>query len=507
MRSVSDNFPRDLLNIVSREIYHLFIFNCSVKDAIKHRDKQQFSCNYGLCQTTDMALMLFVQGRTYALLQNLGTFVLLLILLPFNLIKVIPSLLWTLVGKAFQKKIVAKSPKNILITGAKMTKSLQLARSFYAAGHKVFLLETNQYWLSGNRFSNAIKGFYTVPDPQKDWDGYCRELLDIVKRKNIELFIPVSSAVGCYSESLAKSFLSEHCEVINFDAEITQMLDNKFTFIEKAKSLGLSVPKSFLITNPEQVLNFDFTTDGSQYILKSIPYDSVRRLNMTKLPMSSTEEMEQFIKALPISEARPWIMQEFVSGKEYCTHSTVRKGKIRLHCCCESSEFQVNYKHIEHPQIYNWVEKFVKELNLTGQISFDFIQTEDGRVYPIECNPRTHSAITTFHDHPKVADAYINDSEDDSQAPLIPLQNSKPTYWTYHELWRLTEIRTLGQLQDWIKKITAGTDGIFKFNDPLPFLMVHHWQIPLLLLANLQKLKSWVRIDFNIGKLIELEAD
>ncbi|NES71012.1 MAG: ATP-grasp enzyme, partial [Okeania sp. SIO2D1] len=64
-----------------------------------------------------------------------------------------------------------------------------------------------------------------------------------------------------------------------------------------------------------------------------------------------------------------------------------------------------------------------------------------------------------------------------------------------------------GQLRTWINKIFQGTDGIFQVNDPLPFLMVHNWQIPLLLLGNLQKLKGWVRIDFNIGKLVELGGD
>ncbi|NEP40940.1 MAG: ATP-grasp domain-containing protein [Okeania sp. SIO2G4] len=454
-----------------------------------------------------MALILFVQGRAYALFQNLGTLILLLIVLPFNFLKVIPSLLWNFISQPFQKKVVAENPKNILITGAKMTKCLQLARSFHAAGHKVFLLEANKYWLSGNRFSNAVTGFYTLPFPQKDWEGYSQGLLEIIKKEKIDVFIPVSSPAGSYYESLAKPLISEHCEVLHFDAEITQLLDNKFTFIEKAKSFGLSVPKSFLITNPEQVLNFDFATDGSKYILKSIPYDSVRRLDMTKLPMNSKAEMEEFVNSLPISEQKPWIMQEFVKGKEYCTHSTVRKGKVRLYCCCESSEFQVNYHHVDRPQIYQWVEKFVRELNITGQISFDFIQTEDGRVYPIECNPRTHSAITTFYDHPGVADAYLKDSKDENEASLIPLPNSKPTYWTYHELWRLTGIRSLGQLKTWINRIFQGTDGIFQINDPLPFLMVHHWQIPLLLLGNLQKLKGWVRIDFNIGKLVELGGD
>ncbi|NEO30786.1 MAG: ATP-grasp domain-containing protein [Symploca sp. SIO3C6] len=454
-----------------------------------------------------MGLISGSQKPIYTVLQNLGTLTLLLSVLPFNLLKVLPALLCNFISKPFQKKLVVENSKNIILTGAKMTKCLQLARSFQAAGHKVFMLETDKYWLSGNRFSNSVTGFYTVPNPKKDWNGYCQKLLDIVKKENIDVFIPVSSAVLNYYESLVKPILSEYCEVLHFDVEITKLLDNKFTFIEKAKSFGLTVPKSFLITKPEQIINFDFATDGSQYILKSIPYDSVRRLNMTKLPMKSVQEMSNFVKSLPINQEKPWIMQEFVKGKEYCTHSTVRKGQIRLHCCCESSEFQVNYEHVDHPKIYEWVEKFVKELNLTGQISFDFIQTEDNRVYPIECNPRTHSAITTFYNHPEVADAYLNDSQNDNESPITPLSNSKPTYWTYHELWRLTAIRSWEQLKAWINKITAGTDSIFQFNDPLPFLMVHHWQIPLLLLDNLKKLKSWVMIDFNIGKLVELEED
>jgi hypothetical protein len=37
--------------------------------------------------------------------------------------------------------------------------------------------------------------------------------------------------------------------------------------------------------------------------------------------------------------------------------------------------------------------------------------------------------------------------------------------------------------------------------------MVHHWQIPLLLLDDLRKRKGWVRIDFNIGKLVQIGGD
>jgi predicted ATP-grasp superfamily ATP-dependent carboligase len=439
-----------------------------------------------------------------AFLKNLGTLILLLIALPINAAIVIVSLVASWVASPFRQRIVSEHPKNILITGGKMTKALQLARSFHQAGHRVFLVESHKYWLSGHRFSNAVTKFYTVPAPEKDANGYYQELLKIVQKEGINVFIPVSSPIASYYDSVAGTFLSPYCEIIHFSPDITQMLDNKFTLCDKARSFGLSAPKSFLITNPQQVLDFDFAADGSQYILKSIRYNSVSRLDLTRFPFAG---MADYLKNLPISKENPWMMQEFITGQEYCTHSTVRNGKIRLHCCSKSSAFQVNYEHIDKPEIYSWIEKFVKELNLTGQISFDFIQAENGTIYPIECNPRTHSAITMFYNHAGLADAYLKDSQDENEAPIVPLSDSKPTYWIYHEMWRLNEIRSLSDLQAWMQKVFRGKDAIFQINDPLPFLAVPHWQITLLLLQSLRQLKDWVRIDFNIGKLVELGGD
>jgi predicted ATP-grasp superfamily ATP-dependent carboligase len=444
-----------------------------------------------------------LEAKRAAIIQNILTLALLFFALPINASIVFIALVLGIIFRPQTAK--TSNPKNILISGGKMTKALQLARSFHAAGHRVVLLETHKYWLTGHKFSQAVDKFYTVPAPQKHPQDYIKALVDIVKRENIDVYIPVTSPIGSYYDSLAKPELSRYCEVFHFDAEITQMLDDKFAMAEKARSLGLSVPKSFKITSSEQVINFDFSGETRKYILKSIPYDSVRRLDLTKLPCATPEATAAFVRSLPISPEKPWIMQEFIPGKEFCTHSTVRDGEIRLHCCCESSAFQVNYENIENPQILEWVKHFVKELKLTGQISFDFIQTEDGQVYAIECNPRTHSAITTFYNHPLVAEVYI--SKQPMAETLQPLATSKPTYWTYHEIWRLTGIRSFTQLKTWLKNIWHGTDAILQLNDPLPFLMVHHWQIPLLLLNNLRQLKGWTRIDFNIGKLVEFGGD
>jgi hypothetical protein len=172
-----------------------------------------------------------------------------------------------------------------------------------------------------------------------------------------------------------------------------------------------------------------------------------------------------------------------------------------VYCCCESSAFQVNYQMADKPEIEAWVRGFVEPLKLTGQVSFDFIEAGDGRVYAIECNPRTHSAITMFYDHPDLARAYLDDD-----VPVIePLPGSRPTYWIYHEVWRL--MTEPGNRLSRLKVILRGKDAIFDWTDPLPFLMVHHLQIPWLLAGNLLRRKDWIRIDFNIGKLVEPAGD
>jgi hypothetical protein len=138
---------------------------------------------------------------------------------------------------------------------------------------------------------------------------------------------------------------------------------------------------------------------------------------------------------------------------------------------------------------------------VTGQLSFDFIEAVDGQVYAIECNPRTHSAITMFYDHPGLATAYLEDD-----APTVePLPTSRSTYWLYHELWRA--LRSPTSLPERLRVVAGGKDAIFDWADPLPFLMVHHLQIPWLLADNLRRGAGWVRIDFNIGKLVEPAGD
>jgi predicted ATP-grasp superfamily ATP-dependent carboligase len=393
----------------------------------------------------------------------------------------------------------AAEPKTILLSGGKMTKALALARGFHRAGHRVVLVESPKYRRPGASFSRAVDAFHHVPEP--DHPDYARRLVEIVHAERVDVYVPVPSPLSARYDALAKAALSEHCEVLHLGPDEIDQVDDKYEFATTAADLGLPVPDSHLMLSPDAVAEFDFPADGAPYILKSIAYDPVRRLDLTPLPRPSTAETAAFAATLPLSRENPWVMQRFVTGEEFCTHSTVRRGRVTVHCCCRSSASQLNYEMVEVPEIEEWVRRFVGALELTGQLSFDFIRGSDGRYYAIECNPRTHSAITMFYDHPGLAAAYL----DDDAETIVPTPRSKPTYWLYNEAWKA--LRHPRRAPEVWRTIRAGTDAVFDWDDPLPFLMLHHLQIPALLVDNLRRGGSWVKIDFNIGKLVEPGGD
>ncbi|ROR93028.1 hypothetical protein EDD33_3933 [Nocardioides aurantiacus] len=384
-----------------------------------------------------------------------------------------------------------------MVSGGKMTKALALCRAFHAAGHRVVLVESARYRFTGHRFSRSVDAFHTIPDAGSP--DYADALEAIARTEGVDVYVPVCSPASSVADARAKKQLEQVCEVVHLDADRLELVDDKFRFARAAAEAGLGVPDTHLVTDAQQVLDHDFSGATRPYILKSIAYDPVHRLDLTRLPFPG---MESFVRSLPISEANPWILQEFVEGTEYCTHSTVRDGRLTVYCCCESSAFQVNYDHVEHPGIRAWVDTFVGEAGLTGQVSLDFIVDGHDEVLAIECNPRTHSAITLLHDHPGVAAAYLEDDPD--AEVVVPTAASRPTYWTYHEAWRLLAER--GR-RERLRVLREGTDAIFAWDDPLPFFVTHHVQVPWLLLRSLIEGRPWLRVDFNIGKLVEAGGD
>src|SRR4029079_16184294 len=83
-------------------------------------------------------------------------------------------------------------------------------------------------------------------------------------------------------DAVAKDVLAPYCEVIHGDAAQIATADDKAEFAAAATPLALPAPDTHRVTAPEQVASFDLPE--ATYVLKSIPYDPVNRLDLTHLP-------------------------------------------------------------------------------------------------------------------------------------------------------------------------------------------------------------------------------
>ncbi len=419
-----------------------------------------------------------------------------LVLWSLGMLWLIPTLLLSVISRFRSYPKAGRSGRTVLLTGAKMTKCLQLARMFQAAGDRVIVAETPLYRWCGTRFSNAISKFYIISDIEGQGEGYCEDLIALAERENVDLFVPVATPKSAYFDALAKPGFPKNTEVFHFDLDLVDILDDKHRFIGIAKAFGLSVPESHLFENKQELLRFDFNSD-KRYVLKKIAYDPVYRLDLRTLPHAGWQDR---VMALPIDSDNRWVLQEFIEGDEVCTHTTSRWGELNLYICSASSPFQVNYEMLHLPKVKEWVRSFVKSLGATGQISFDFILKENGTVIPIECNPRTHSAITLLHDHKRAIAAYRKSER--STDYFEPGKNSGHTYWWYHELYRLLTCRNLSSAKMLIIRMFTGKEAVFQWYDPWPFWFNNHISIPYQIIKKFRKGALWTRIDFNIGKII-----
>jgi hypothetical protein len=81
----------------------------------------------------------------------------------------------------------------------------------------------------------------------------------------------------------------------------------------------------------------------------------------------------------------------------------------------------------------------------------------------------------------------------------------RPTYWLHHELWQALRHPSTAPAR--LRTIARGTEAVLDGHDPLPFLALHHLHLPSLLLQNLRAGKPWLKVDVNIGKLVEPAGD
>ena len=167
----------------------------------------------------------------------------------------------------------------------------------------------------------------------------------------------------------------------------------------------------------------------------------------------------------------------------------------------------------------------------------------DGEItlYPIECNPRAHTATVLFNGCPEIAQAYLQVLAEDADKPnghtsanghskAAPFYPEDPAqyYWFPHDLVTLLLLPALAALLGMMSVVgleqsseprpslttSAGVlldhlilwkDGSFSLDDPLPSWWLYQVYWPGQFVKSLMTGKKWSRINVSTTKMFGLE--
>ena len=351
---------------------------------------------------------------------------------------------------------------NILLTSGRAPVTLELARLFSAAGYKVFVADSMKHHLCSNS-RYVFKNFF-VPPPRFQPADYIGALVEIIKQEKISLLIPTCEEIFYISHGLSQ--LTPYCQVFAEPLEKLNRLHNKWKFICRVENIGLITPQTSLIKSQRELINILNFSSHNKLVLKPVYSRFASNVHILTKPVNQIPNIE-------ISETKAWVAQQFIAGKHYCSYSIAHDGKITAHAVYPSvftagKGSCIYFESINHPQILHWVQKFVEAENFTGQIAFDFIESIDGIIYPLECNPRAISAIHLFQESDKLEQAFLNSAS----SIIQPQVNQSAMIAMAMLIYGFPSSITSNRLLRWIKIFINTKDVIFRVSDPTPFLSI-----------------------------------
>ncbi|MGE5072965.1 MAG: ATP-grasp domain-containing protein [Anaerolineae bacterium] len=347
---------------------------------------------------------------------------------------------------------------NILLTGGRAPATLDLARAFHRAGHKVYVAESLRHHLC--RSSRAVTRNFAIPAARQRTEDFIRAIAEIVKAEHIDVLIPTCEEVFY----VARGREQIPCRVFVEPIERLDILHNKLKFSRQAAAYGLRVPDTRLPSGEGDLA--EAFAELPDLVLKPV-YSRFASHTLVK------PSLERAQVALRAASSRAWVAQPFLPGRQICTYSICHDGRVTAHTAY-ATDFTAGqgatilFRHLEQAATMSWVERFVECFEFTGQIAFDFIEGADGTVYALECNPRATSGVHLLADSPEFVAAFLN-----PDAPLVTPPAGAPAKQLAAAMlvYGLPASLRSRRFATWLAAFGSSRDVVFDRRDPLPAVL------------------------------------
>lgn len=351
----------------------------------------------------------------------------------------------------------ASSYQRILLTGARSPVALEFARLLNKAGHTVFASDTTKWTCCS--YSKHVAKSFIFPSPRFKDDEFISSLVEIVEKEQIDFILPITEEIFYIAKHRER--LSKLTTILCESLDLLHILHNKWSFIQKLDELGFCTPRTLLIEKEEDLENIHFTTP---YVLKAC-YSRASQNIIRCDPKNEKRKKPEIKKS-------PWVAQEWIEGKKYCSYAITHNGKLSA-LATYPVKFAIDnsscltFEPIRHAKVEAWIEDFISQIGFTGQIAFDFIEDSSGSLYAIECNPRGTSGLHLFTPENHIDRALFDQNSSVIYPPVNTFKQILAGMLLYG--WR-TKKMNLRFFRCYSKKLFSYHDVVFSLNDIRPFL-------------------------------------
>ncbi|WP_295034226.1 hypothetical protein [uncultured Microbacterium sp.] len=275
---------------------------------------------------------------------------------------------------------------NVLILGGRAPVALDLARRFAHAGWTARVADSAPCRISGS--SVSVASVVRLASPRREPERFAADLEGAVRAHAIDLVLPTCEEV--FHVARWRHRLPEHVSVLAEELGTLRRLHSKAEFPVLAAEHGLDVPETARVRTLREARAW---AQGRGVVLK--PEFSRFGVHVRRYASGIPQDAPE------LGEGGAWVVQELLTGDERCSYAVAHRGRVLAHAVYRPrwsmpGGASFYFAPARDDLIRAAVRRLVAGIGFTGQISLDWIRQADGRIRPLECNPRATSGLHLF---------------------------------------------------------------------------------------------------------------
>jgi predicted ATP-grasp superfamily ATP-dependent carboligase len=230
-----------------------------------------------------------------------------------------------------------------------------------------------------------------VPAPTQETEAFVDAVAALIDRYEIDWVLPAFEEV--FYLAAHRDRLTGAGELFFPDLATLQRVHDKVSFTELCRDLGLPVAETITVTSRDEL--DDALGRWDHWFARA----AFGRGGLDIVTNTGPLAEETSPDDIHPTEDDPWLVQEFLRGEDRCSWSVVHHGEVALHSTYRhpltiDDRGGIVFESVTPPETLEAASRIVAELGWHGQISFDYLVTDDGVHHMVECNPRPTAGCT-----------------------------------------------------------------------------------------------------------------